>query len=153
MLNRDFRTFLCAFFDEKVDFLVVGAYALAAHGLVRATGDLDVWIRRSITNAERVRAALVQFGVPTGQVAVEDLVAPGTVVQVGVPPVCIELCTSLSGVEFDEAWPDRLQVEIEGLWLPILGRDHLIANKHAAGRAQDLVDLEWLEGTEGLDAI
>jgi hypothetical protein len=150
VLNRDFRNFLCAFFDERVEFLIVGAYALAAHGLVRATGDIDIWIRPSLVNAERTLAALVSFGVPTGQLTESDFVAPATVVQVGVPPVQIELITSLSGVGFDEAWPDRVEVDIEGLMLPILGRAHLIANKRAAGRAQDLVDLEWLEGGDGI---
>jgi hypothetical protein len=148
VLNRDYRTFLCAFFDERVDFLIVGAYALAAHGLVRATSDIDVWVRRSLLNAERTLAALIRFGVPTSQLTEVDFVAPDIVVQVGVPPVQIELITSLSGIDFDEAWVDRVQVDIEGLMLPILGRAHLIANKRAAGRAQDLVDLEWLEGPD-----
>ncbi len=150
MLNRDFRDFLCAFFDERVEFLIVGAYALAAHGLVRATGDIDVWIRPSADNAERAFAALVEFGVPSNQFSADDLREPETVLQVGVPPVCIEIVTSLTGIAFDDAWPSRLTVDLEGLNVPILGREHLVANKRAAGRAQDLVDLEWLEGDGGL---
>jgi len=144
-VNRDFRDMLSALCDAGVEFLIVGAYALAAHGLPRATGDIDIWLRPSAANAKRVLAALAAFGAPLFDLIEPDLVAPGTVFQIGVPPHRIDLLTSISGVEFDAAWSERIEVDVDGLTLSILGKEHLIANKRAAGRPKDLVDAEWLD--------
>ena len=114
MLNPDFRDMLSAFSDEQVEYLVVGAYALAAHGLARATGDIDLWVRRSEENARRVWRALTRFGVPLFDLRVEDLQTAGTVFQVGVAPRRIDILTSIDGVEFEEAAPHRKEVEVEG---------------------------------------
>lgn len=145
MLNPDFRDMLSAFCEEGVEFLVVGAYALAAHGHPRATGDLDLWIRPSEENAHRVWQALERFGAPLSQLRLADLQTPDLIFQIGVAPRRIDILTSIEGVEFDEAWPERIEVEIEGLKIPIIGRDHLIKNKKASGRPQDLADVAWLE--------
>jgi hypothetical protein len=136
---------LSALSEEGVEFLIVGAYALAAHGLPRATGDLDIWIRRSPANADRARRALQRFGAPLAELTAEDLLRPQLVFQIGVAPRRIDILTSIDGVEFDDAWADRQSVAVEGLTLPVIGRAHLIQNKKAVGRPQDLADVAWLE--------
>ncbi len=148
MLNPDFRDILSAFVDEGVEFLLVGAYALAVHGHPRATGDLDLWVRPSPENARRVWRALERFGAPLSQLALEDLQKPDLIFQIGVAPRRIDILTSIEGVTFEEAWPARVEVEIEGLRIPVLGREHLIQNKKASGRPQDLADVAWLEQNE-----
>lgn len=145
MLNPDFRDMLSAFAAEDVEFLVVGAYALAAHGVPRATGDLDLWVRPSSENADRVLRALHEFGAPTTDLTQEDLVSPDVVFQIGVEPRRIDILTSIDGVEFDAAWASREEIEVEGLPLPVLGKSDLIANKRTLGRPQDLADVARLE--------
>lgn len=145
MLNPDFRDMLSAFDEEDVEFLVVGAYALAAHGLPRATGDLDLWVRRSPDNAERVLGALRAFGAPTTDLSTDDLVSPDVVFQIGVEPRRIDILTSIDGVEFDAAWANRERIEVDDLELPVLGRRDFITNKRALGRPQDLADVARLE--------
>lgn len=144
MLNPDYRDMLSAFEDDEVEYLVVGAYALAAHGAPRATGDLDLWIRPTPENADRALRALEAFGAPTQDLTVSDLADPDLVFQIGVEPRRIDILSSITGVSFDEAWREREQVEINGLSLPILGRAEFIENKRALGRNQDLADIERL---------
>jgi hypothetical protein len=144
-LNRDFVEMLSALCGAGAEFLIVGAHALAAHGLPRATGDLDIWIRRSSENADRVMAALRSFGAPLHDLALEDLTRPDTVFQIGVVPCRIDILTGISGVEFDSAWARRLPIEVEGLSIACVGREDLIANKRAVGRPQDLADIRRLE--------
>lgn len=144
-MNPDFRDLLAAFNAHGVEFLVVGAHALAAHGLVRATKDLDVWVRPDAGNAERVIAALVEFGAPLHDLTVDDLSRPGLIFQIGVEPIRIDVITSIDGVEFETAWPHRLEATFADQSAPVLSREDLIANKRAAGRDQDLLDVKWLE--------
>jgi hypothetical protein len=146
LLNPDYREMLSLFGEEKVEYLLVGAYALAAHGLPRATGDMDVWINPSRANADRVWNALSRFGAPLEDVDKEELETAGMVFQIGVAPRRIDLMTSIEGVEFSDAWGKHIVVEVEGLELNVISREHLIANKKALGRAQDLVDLDRLSG-------
>jgi hypothetical protein len=145
LLNPDFRDMLSALSSEDAEFLLVGAYALAAHGLPRATGDMDIWIRRSEENAVRVRRALRRFGAPLTGLTKDDLKTPNLVLQIGVAPRRIDILTSIDAVQFDEAWSDRQVIEVEGLTIGVLGRSHLIQSKRAAGRPQDLADVAWLE--------
>src|SRR4249920_1497950 len=107
LLNPDFRDLLSALSAEKAEFLVVGAYALALHGVPRATGDLDVWIRASSENARRVHRALAAFGAPLEEVTPEDFTTPGRVFQIGVAPQRVDILTSIDGLTFDEAWKAR----------------------------------------------
>ena len=144
MLNPDYRDMLSAFADAEVDYLVVGAYAMAAHGHPRATGDMDLWIRPSPENAARVLRALSAFGAPLANVDQNDFETPATVFQIGVSPRRIDILTSIEGVTFDEAWPQRMNVDIDRLTVPVIGRKHLIKNKRALGRSQDMADLERL---------
>ena len=145
MLNPDFRDMLSVLSGEGAEFLLVGAYALAAHGLPRATGDMDIWIRRSEENAVRVWRALRRFGAPLTGLTKDDLKTPNLVLQIGVAPRRIDILTSIDAVQFDEAWSDRQIIEVEGLTISVLGRLHLIQNKRAVGRPQDLADVAWLE--------
>ncbi len=144
-MNRDFVEILSELCAAGAEFLIVGAHALAAHGLPRATGDLDLWVRPTTDNAERVLKALRQYGAPLFDLSIADLTVPDTVFQIGVAPCRVDLLTSISGVEFDGAWPRRMQVNIENLKVSCIGRDDLIANKRAAGRPQDLADVARLE--------
>ncbi|MBL8923754.1 MAG: hypothetical protein JNJ54_33170 [Myxococcaceae bacterium] len=134
-----------------MQFIVVGAHALAANGIVRSTGDLDVWVRPASENAARVVIALRDFGAPLAQhgVAEADFARPGTVYQLGLPPRRIDVLTQISGVEFDEAWADRRSIAVGGAPVAFLGRRALIKNKRAAGRARDLLDVELLERSGG----
>ena len=147
-MNRDFVEMLSALSAEGAEFLVVGAHAMAAHGRPRATGDLDIWIRRSPQNAERVWRALARFGASMGELSIDDLQAPDLIFQIGVAPCRVDVLTSIDGVEFEDAWPERLDSRIEGLRVPVLSRRHLIANKRAAGGLQDLADVERLEADD-----
>jgi hypothetical protein len=140
---------LSALVAESADFLVVGAYALAAHSIPRATGDLDCWIRRTPENADRVFRALAAFGAPLDQISRDDLLDPDRILQLGVAPSRIDIMTSIDGVEFDEAWPNRLVVSIEGVSVPVIGREDLIRNKRAAARPRDLADVAYLEAQRG----
>jgi predicted nucleotidyltransferase len=149
MLNQDFRDILSAFCDEKVDFIVVGAYAMSFHGFPRATGDIDLWIRCSDSNAERVWKALARFGAPLADLTREDLKTPGTVFQMGVAPRRIDILTEISGVEFDEAQAGCKEIEIAGLKIRIIGREDLLRNKKSAARPKDQADVAWLEGDGG----
>jgi len=144
-VNRDFVEMLCELSDAGADYLIVGAYALAAHDRPRATADLDIWVRASADNARRVRRAIESFGMPVDRISVEDLEKPGLVLQFGFPPQRIDVMNSIDGITFDEAWPNRILIDVEGRQHPVIGKDDLIRNKRAAARAQDLVDVAELE--------
>jgi hypothetical protein len=147
-MNQEFRELLLALSDAQVEYLIVGAHALAVHGHVRATKDLDVWIRPDRSNAEKVLVALKNFGAPLSSLSSDDLSSPGTVFQIGLPPLRIDLLTVIDGVSFDEAWSKRLQTKFADVAAFVISRDHLIINKKATGRLQDLADVEQLEAPE-----
>jgi hypothetical protein len=147
-LNQDFIDVLNALVLEGARFLIVGAHALAVHGVPRATGDLDIWVRTDPDNALRVWRALVRFGAPVEAMKIgpADLMQPGVVYQIGLPPRRVDVLTEISGLAFDEAWTSRVtQVVGAGAEVPFLGREALLENKRASGRAKDLADVEALE--------
>jgi hypothetical protein len=144
-MNRDFVEMLQELSAAGADFLVVGAHALAAHDRPRATGDLDIWVRASPENAQRVWNALIQFGAPLVDLTLDDLSSPGITFQMGQPPKRIDILTGVSGLTFDEAWPNRIEVEHQGLRYGVIGKADLIRNKRAAARPKDLVDADDLE--------
>ena len=146
-IATDLRDLLRAFIDHEVRFLIVGGYALAVHGHPRATGDLDVWIECNATNAGRAYEALGAFGAPLQDLSLQDLMTPGTVFQIGLPPVRIDVLTQITGVEFAAAWPDRRDTGIDDLMVPVIGRQALLVNKRALGRTRDLADVELLESS------
>jgi hypothetical protein len=145
-VNEDFRDLLAALLEAGARFLVVGAHAMAVHGVPRTTGDLDVWIAPDPDNARRVWEALLRFGAPVAAMGVtqQDLTRAYAVVQIGLPPRRIDLLTSISGVGFDAAWSGRVSHAVAGLGVPFLGRAELVRNKRASGRTKDLADLEAL---------
>jgi hypothetical protein len=145
-LNENFRDILTELVRNKAKFLIVGAHALAVHGIPRATGDLDIWIQTNSDNAQRIWKALVRFGAPVESMNVtqEDLLRPDTVVQIGLPPNRIDILTSLSGVEFEAAWNSRVTQSVGKVEVPFIDRQTLIRNKRATGRKRDLADLEDL---------
>ena len=144
-MSPDFRDLLAAFNAHGVEYLIVGAHALAAHGHVRATKDLDVFLRTSADNATRAYAALADFGAPLHDLTEEDLRTPGVVFQIGIPPLRIDLVTEIDGVEFADAWNERVETTLAGIPVAVLSLADLIRNKKAAGRLQDLADVEALE--------
>ena len=148
MLNEDYKEILQGLLDASVEFLLVGAYALAAHGYPRATGDIDIWVRPSPDNAHRVYTALAAFGAPLQNVAPQDFSHPDVVFQIGVAPRRIDIMTGISGLEFAEAARNAAQVEIEALTIPVLSRADLITNKEASGREKDLLDAKILRQHE-----
>ncbi len=125
--------------------MLVGAYAVAAHGLPRATGDIDLWIKCSEENADRVWTALTNFGAPLQSLSKQDFLTPGTVVQLGVTPRRIDILTQITGVEYQDAELQRRFIELEGLAVPVIGLTHLLQNKSAVGRPQDEADVARLK--------
>jgi hypothetical protein len=145
MLNEDYKDMLHALSDEKVKFVLVGAYALAAHGYPRATMDIDIWIMPSPENADAVLRALRRFGAALHNLTKEDLQKDGTVFQIGVAPRRIDIITTASGLQFEPTYRASIPVNIEGIEVHIPSIEDLILNKRASGRAKDLADLEALE--------
>ena len=144
MLSRDFKEFVALPSSTTTEYLVVGGYAMALHGRPRHTGDLDIWIRRSPENAQRLMAALGEFGFGDVGLAQRDFEASENVVQLGYPPFRIDLLTDIDGVDFDAAWPNRETTIHDGLAIHFVGLTDLKANKRASGRPRDIDDLEQL---------
>jgi hypothetical protein len=147
-MNEDFQDMIAALLAVDARFLVVGAHAMAVYGVPRATGDLDLWFARDEDNARRVWDALQRFGAPAAALGVSraDLVKPGTVVQIGVPPRRIDLMTEITAVEFEDAWTKRRVHRVGEMDVPFLDRESLIQNKRAVDRSKDRADLDLLEG-------
>lgn len=146
-LNDDFVDLLRAFDDAGVDYVVVGAHALAAYGVVRATGDLDVFVRPDAEVAARVVTGLRAFGAPlmAHGVGVDDFARRGTVYQMGLVPRRIDILTEISGVSFDEAVREATRVETGGVAFRVIGRAALLTNKRASARPKDIEDVRLLE--------
>ena len=145
-LDKDFNEFVELFVGNDVRFLIVGGYALAAHGCPRATDDFDAWVWTNSENAEKIVKCLSEFGFGSLNLTTDDFTTLDRVVQLGFPPYRIDIITSISGVEFDSAWENRLIVDVDGMQVPFIGRDDLLANKIATGRPKDLLDVERLTG-------
>jgi hypothetical protein len=148
LMNRNFSDMLAALCEENAEFLVIGASAMAWHGFPRFTGDFDIWIRPSAENAERVWKALIRFRAPMRSLTIEDLQDEDVVFQIGTPPQRIDILTSISGVQFSEAWPNRVYFPVDNYQVPAIGPADLLRNKRASGRPKDLVDAAWLESKQ-----
>jgi hypothetical protein len=144
-LNDDFLDLLSALSDAEARFLIIGGYAVGAHGYPRATKDLDVWVEASPDNATLVLAALDAFKAPIGDLSEAELATPGVGFMMGRPPRRIDILTKIAGLEFERAWPRRVMMKFGVAEYPVISIDDLILNKRAAGRAQDLADVEVLE--------
>ena len=151
MLNPDYKDMLLCLQGERVDFIVVGAYALAAHGFPRATGDIDIWVRNSADNARRTLRALAKFGAPISNLAEQDFTAPDTIVQIGVAPSRVDLITRIDGVDFNEAWKNKVTVMVDDIELNVISKADLLKNKMAAGRDKDQGDIAWLKKNQDQD--
>jgi len=151
MLNEDYKDILQSLADEQVRFLLVGAYALAAHGYPRATVDIDIWIMPSPDNAAALLRALRRFGAPTSELTAADLQRGDTIFQVGVAPRRIDIMTSASGLRFEDAFAHSIEIDIEGLKIRIPTVEDLIRNKKASGRTKDLADVEALEALKDFE--
>jgi hypothetical protein len=144
IVEKDFLDFLRILNRNEVEYLVVGGYALMAHESPRYTGDLDIWINPTFENAERTVKAIDEFGFGSMKVTREDFLSKQYFIQIGFEPVRIDITSDLSGVTFDEAFPNRKIIDVDGMETPFIGIHELIKNKIASGRDQDMVDVKKL---------
>lgn len=140
-MDKDLEQLLSALNAHSVRYVVVGGHAIAVHAQPRATKDLDVFIDRSPENAQAVYAALADYGAPLGDATPEDFERPTSVLRLGVPPVCVDIMQSIDGVDFDSAWEASSEHTVDGFRARYISAEHLIANKLASGRPQDLADV------------
>ena len=143
-VQPDFRDLLELFNKHQVEFLLVGGYALAFHGAPRYTGDMDIFVHISSQNATRIMAALKDFGFESVGLTADDFQKDNMVVQLGVPPVRVDIVMSLTGISWEEAYSNRVQGKYGDVSVFYIGRDQFISNKRATGRRKDLADLEAL---------
>jgi hypothetical protein len=143
-IPHDFSEFLRLLEEEKVDYLLVGGYAVGYHGYPRATVDLDVWVAVDEQNASRMISVLRRFGMDTPDLSPDLFLDKGKIIRMGRPPVRVEIHTELSGVEFEQCYENRLRTEFGGVEVNLISIADLKANKRAAGRHKDLEDLEHL---------
>jgi hypothetical protein len=144
MLNQHFKDILLCLRNESVEFIVVGAYALAAHGYPRATGDIDIWINRSAENSKRTFRALDAFGAPLSELTPNAFTTANMVFQIGVEPSRIDILTGIDGVNFDDAWRNKVSTIVDDIVVDIISKADLLINKQAAGRDKDQSDIAWL---------
>ena len=145
ILNDDFRDMLCLFNEEKVEYLLVGGWAVSFHADFRVTDDIDLWVKPSQDNAERVIRALLKFGAPLHGMDIEEFAKPQYGLHIGVPPGRIDLLTTLKGVEFDRAWENRIHDELSGIPVYVIGREELLQNKNEVARPKDLADVDAIQ--------
>src|SRR5262249_52877466 len=143
-LARDFKEFLKLLNSNRVEYLLIGGYAVGIYGHIRATNDLDIWVNISSDNATRIDRALREFGFADSGLTSDLFLARHNVVRMGVPPIRIEVLTSISGVEFDACYAEKQMIRIEEVVVPVISLARLRQNKAASGRAKDLADLENL---------
>ena len=143
-LPPDFKEFLQLLNLEKVEYLLVGGLAVGVYGYPRATGDMDIWVAATPDNAEKLARVMVAFGFSAATIQAETFERPEQVIRMGVPPICIDLITSATGVHFIECYARRIPTTIDGIVISVIHADDLKANKKASGRAKDINDLENL---------
>lgn len=143
-LPSDFRDFLKLLRARRVEYLLIGGYAVSYHGYARATADMDIWVARTPENARKLVAVLEDFGFPNAETVSDALLEENRIIRMGVPPMRIELATTISGVQFDECYRERVTDSIDGVPVDVISLVRLKENKRAAGRHKDLADLEQL---------
>jgi hypothetical protein len=147
-IQQDFRDLLELFNSNKVEYIIVGGYALAFHGAPRYTGDIDIYVKPDTANADLIMTALDKFGFGSVGLAAADFVKSGQVIQLGVPPVRIDIITSIGGVSWEEAFAGRVAGKYGDIKVHYIGRNQFIKNKRAVGRKKDLADIEALDERE-----
>jgi hypothetical protein len=145
MLSEDFKEFLRLLNDNRVEYLVVGGYAVGFYGYPRYTGDLDIWVRATRENGTRLKKTLDQFGFGSLKLSAEDVAKEYAVIQLGYPPLRIDVVTTLDGVTFDECFRKRNDQTTDGIRVSLIALDDLKRNERSTGRSRDLDDLENLE--------
>ena len=143
-ITQDFKEFIQLLNANKVEYLVVGGFAVAAHGFPRYTGDIDFWVKSSIENAKKLISALIQFGFGSMDITEEDFLKKDFVVQLGYPPNRIDILTGVTGLDFKESWKERVEIETEGEKINYISLHHLKINKKQTGREKDNIDLNNL---------
>jgi hypothetical protein len=146
MLNKDYKEMLQILSNNKVKFLVVGAYAMGAYGYPRATGDFDIWVEASSENSEKIYQSLSDFGAPLSELTKTTFREEGVVFQIGVAPRRIDIITKIDGVDFKKAYSDKQEIEIEDIKIPLLSKEDLIRNKESTCREKDKLDAKYLRG-------
>jgi len=144
MLNEDYKEMLRILLNNKVKFLVVGAYAMGAYGYPRATGDIDIWVEASLENSEKIHQSLSEFGAPLSEITKTTFCEEGIVFQIGVSPRRIDIITKIEGVDFEQGYSDRQEIEIEDIKIPFVSKENLIKNKESTGREKDKLDVKYL---------
>jgi predicted nucleotidyltransferase len=144
MLSQDFREFVELLIKNKAEYLIVGGYAVGIHGHPRYTGDLDIWLNPTETNASLILKTVNEFGFSSFNLKVEDFTKPGNVIQLGYPPLRIDLLTEIDGVSFEESFQNRKEVDIDGMIVNFIGYKELLKNKQQSGRPRDIDDIENL---------
>ena len=145
-LHKDFKEFIKLLNLHKVDYVIVGGYAMAFYGYPRFTGDIDFFVKPDRNNAKKIVSVLSDFGFSSLDISEDDFVLPGQVIQLGFPPIRIDIVTSISGVSWQEAFAGREQTNLDDLICPFIGRNEFIQNKKAIGRHKDISDIESLGG-------
>jgi hypothetical protein len=143
-LPQDFADFLKLLNSHGVEFLLIGGYAVGIHGYPRGTADLDVWVSMAPANADRIVSALMEFGFETPELSAALFQQSDKIVRMGVPPIRIDILTSITGVTFDECYRRRETVSVGDLQIPVISLPDLKVNKLATGRSQDRADVEHL---------
>ncbi len=143
-LPLDFKEFLRLLNDQRVEYLLIGGYAVGYHGYPRATADMDIWVARNPSNSDKLLAVLKAFGFDNPALSPDLFLKENQIVRMGVPPVRIEITTGISGVDFEECYAKRVIDELDGVEVSLIDLEHLKINKKASGRHKDLADLENL---------
>lgn len=145
MLNEDYKEILQLLLGNRVRFLVVGAYAMGAHGYPRATGDFDIWVEATAENSKKIYKTLRAFGAPLGEVEESTFSKEGIVLQIGVAPRRIDIITHIDGVDFGKAYKTKKIIEVEKIRIPVISKKNLIKNKQSTGRKKDKLDVDYLK--------
>ncbi len=144
MFSRDFREFVELLIKNKVEYLIVGGYAVGIHGHPRYTGDLDIWLNPTSLNAELILKSVCEFGFASFKLQVEDFTKSGNVIQLGYPPLRIDLLTEIDGVKFEECFQNRKEILIDDMVVNFIGYKDLLKNKKESGRPRDIDDIDHL---------
>ena len=145
MLNDDYKEMLSILSEEKVKYLVIGAFALSTYGYPRATGDIDIWVETNEENSRKVLKSLIRFGAPMDKISQDDFKAKGLIFQIGVAPRRIDITTLIDRVDFETAYPNRKDIIIENITVPVISLEDLIKNKQSTGRDKDILDVKMLK--------